>query len=130
MTSFKSKMINFLIRNNHILRGKMNKEVFDFNTSIQNFRDRCEKGAAKFGKIPKGITIKEQIIEGIKSEWYIPADSDKNKIILYVHGGGYVSGSISDHRGLVSKFAKTTGFCMLISHLSEQFYKNENLICN
>lgn len=114
MTSFKSRMINFLIRNNHILRGKFKKEVFDFNTSIQEFRDRCEKGAARFGKTPEGITLRADLIEGIKAEWHIPENTDLNKVILYIHGGGYVSGSCSDHRGIVSKFAKTTGFSTLI----------------
>lgn len=114
MTSFKSKMISFLIRNNHFLRGKLKKEVFDYNTSIQAFRDRCEKGAARFGKTPKEITLKAQLIEGIKAEWHIPDNTDNKKVILYVHGGGYVSGSCSDHRGIVSKFAKATGFSTLI----------------
>ncbi len=114
MTSFKSKMINFLIRNNHVFRGKIKKEVFDFNTSIQAFRDRCEKGATRFGKTPNGITLKTDFIEGIKAEWHIPENTDSDKIILYVHGGGYVSGSCSDHRGVVSKFAKTTGITSLI----------------
>ena len=114
MNSFKSKMINFLIRNNHILRGKFKKEVVDFNTSIQGFRDRCEKGAARFGKTPKEITLREQIIEGIKAEWHIPENTDNSRIIMYVHGGGYVSGSCSDHRGVVSKFAKATGYSTLI----------------
>jgi acetyl esterase/lipase len=114
MTSFKSKMINFLIRNNHLLRGKLKKEVFDFTTSIQGFRDRCEKGAARFGKTTEGISLTTQLIEGIKSEWHIPENTDADKIILYVHGGGYVSGSCSDHRGVVSKFAKATGYTTLI----------------
>jgi acetyl esterase/lipase len=114
MSSFKSRIINFLIRNNHIFRGKFKKEVVDFNTSIQGFRDRCEKGAARFGKTPKEITLREQIIEGIKAEWHIPENTDKSRIIMYVHGGGYVSGSCSDHRGVVSKFAKATGYSTLI----------------
>jgi acetyl esterase/lipase len=35
-------------------------------------------------------------------------------MILYVHGGGYVSGSCNDHRGFVSKFAKATGAATLV----------------
>jgi epsilon-lactone hydrolase len=109
MTSFKSKIFNFLMRNGHLFQGKLKKEVFDSNTSIEGFRERCEKGASKYSKIPQGITINEQFIEGMKSEWIIPIESNTNKVILYVHGGGYVSGSCSDHRGFVAKFAKNTG---------------------
>ncbi len=114
MSSFKSKLFNILMRNRHLLQGRLKKEVFDFNTSIADFRALCEKGAGKYSKIPKEITIKEQIIEGIKSEWLIPENTDSEKIILYAHGGGYVSGSCSDHRGFVSKFAKNTGVTNLI----------------
>ncbi|MCK9304640.1 MAG: alpha/beta hydrolase [Bacteroidales bacterium] len=92
----------------------MKKEVFDSDTSIIGFRERCEKGAGKYSRIPRDITISEQFIEGIKSEWLIPKDSNTNKVILYVHGGGYVSGSCSDHRGLISKFARNTGVQNLI----------------
>ena len=109
MTSLKSKIFNFVIRNQHLMRGKLNKEVFDFSTSIADFRERCERGASKYARIPDGVTIKTQTIEGMKSEWLIPEGAIPEKIILYVHGGGYVSGSCSDHRGFVSKFAKSTG---------------------
>ena len=114
MTSLKSKMFNFLIRNRHLFQGKLKKEVFVFNTSIAGFREQCEKGATRYAKIPKEVTIKEQIIEGIKSEWLIPNRADSGKVILYVHGGGYVSGSCSDHRAFVSKFAQNTGVTNLV----------------
>ncbi len=114
MTSFKSKMINFLLRNRNLLNGKFKKEVFDMNTSIQDFRDKAEKGASKFTKIPEGVTIKEQVIDGIRSEWLIPDAANPEKVIMYVHGGGYVSGSCNDHRGLIAKFSKYTGIQNLL----------------
>jgi len=106
MASFKSKIFNFLIRNRHLFQGKLKKEAFDFNSSITDFRELCEKGATRFAKLPKGITIKEQLIDGIKSEWLIPDGANPEKLIFYVHGGGYVSGSCNDHRTIVAKFAK------------------------
>jgi len=107
-------MFNFLLRNRHLFQGKLKKEVYDFNTSIADFRELCEKGATRYAKIPKEITIKEQVIEGIKSEWLIPDETNPEKLTLYVHGGGYVSGSCSDHRAFVSKFAKNTGVTNLV----------------
>ncbi len=114
MASFKSKMVNFFIRNQHLFMGKLKKETFDMNTSIEAFRERCEKGAAKYGKIPESVQIKQQIIEDIPAEWLIPAGADSKKLIMYVHGGGYVSGSCNDHRGFVSKFAEKTGISNLV----------------
>jgi epsilon-lactone hydrolase len=57
MTSFKSRVFNFMIRNGHLFRGQRKKEVFDLNTSIPAFRERCEKGAAKFGRLPAGVLL-------------------------------------------------------------------------
>jgi len=114
MTSVKSRMFNFMLRNRHLLQGKLRKETFDEHTSIENFRALCEKGASRFGKIPEGITVKPQLIEGIRAEWLMPQGSDSSKVILYVHGGGYVSGSCSDHRGIISKFAQHTGVTCLV----------------
>lgn len=114
MTSCKSRLFNFLVRNGHILRGKLQKETFTMETSIEKFREDCEKGAARYSKIPENIQLKEQTIESIKSEWLTPSGTNPEKLILYIHGGGYVSGSCSDHRGFVSKFAGFTGVTTLI----------------
>lgn len=112
--SFKSSFFNLMLRNGHLLRGKLKKEVFDFDTSITGFRERCEKGARRFGKIPERITVNKQIIGGMECEWLIPQGSDPERVILYFHGGGYVSGSCNDHRGLISKFAVYSGIANLV----------------
>lgn len=114
MPSIKSKIINALLRNRHLLQGKFRKERFDDNTSIEEFRNQCERGAARYSKIPPDVEIKGQMFNGIKAEWIIPKGADPDKVIFYVHGGGYVSGSCNDHRGFVSTFAKTCGVTNLV----------------
>lgn len=256
MLSLRARLIIFLMRNRHLLAGKKKKETYDENTSIAAFREQCERGAARYAKIPEGIRVVPEIIPcwdysekfaasnvdyiaevlpkkgpfhadddgfysvdgglshgggafpagesafppgrgalpadeqglttdeggfttdegalsadelgfpagdeglttggqelpgseggltsgesglnaskrelypvepketplvptaagkpGINAEWLVPSGADPEKLILYVHGGGYVSGSCSDHRGFVSKFAKTTGHTCLV----------------
>jgi acetyl esterase/lipase len=114
MISLRGRIFNFLLRNGHLFRGKFKKERFTLNTSIIGFRELCERGAQKHSNIPKDVIVREQIINNMKSEWLIPQGANSEKLILYVHGGGYVSGSCSDHRGFVSKFAKITGITNLI----------------
>jgi hypothetical protein len=53
MQRYKSKIINMMLRNQHLFKEKLKRDVFDMNTSITDFRDMCEKGAAKFGKTPR-----------------------------------------------------------------------------
>ena len=114
MTSIKSRLFNLMIRNSYLFRGRLTKETFDMNTSIELFRENCEKGAARYAKMPPGVAAKPVEIEGIKAEWLVPEGADPEKLIFYVHGGGYVSGSCSDHRSFVSKFANFTGVTSII----------------
>ncbi|HEX2394722.1 MAG TPA: alpha/beta hydrolase [Bacteroidales bacterium] len=114
MASLKSRIFNFIVRNGHLFRGKLKKEEFTLNTSILEFRQLCERGAKKHSNFPNDVIVRKQQINNIKSEWLIPENADSKKLILYVHGGGYVSGSCSDHRSFVSKFAKYTGITNLI----------------
>jgi len=114
MTSIKSRLFNLMIRNSYLFRGRLTKETFDMNTSIELFRKDCEKGAARYAKTPPGVEVKPATIEGIKAEWLVPAGANSEKLIMYVHGGGYVSGSCSVHRGFVSKFAHFTQVANLV----------------
>ena len=107
--STKSKIFNFMLRNRHILQGKIRKPVFDMSTSIEDFRALCEKGANRMVKIPDGVEICKEEIAGIHSEWIIPRIGEENKLLFYVHGGGYVSGSCNDHRSFVSRLADNCG---------------------
>lgn len=113
MPSFKSKIINFAIRNRHLFQGKLRRDVFDSKTSIEHFREQCEKGAIARSKLPGNISIVEETINNVDSEWLIPEGANSDSVILYVHGGGYVSGSCNDHRGIVSKFAENCGITAL-----------------
>ena len=62
MISLKGRIFNSLIRNKHLFNGKLKKEKFDMITSIDAFREQCEKGGAKFGKIPMGLSFFNAII--------------------------------------------------------------------
>ncbi len=108
MTSYKGRLFTAILRNRHLFEGKLNKEVFTFDTSIDAFREKCEKGASRFASKTAGITVHKELLAGIPSEWLIPADAKSGKLVFYVHGGGYVSGSCNDHRSIVAKLATDT----------------------
>ncbi len=123
MPSTKSKLINFTLRNRHLLKLQLKRETWDMNTSVALFREACEKGASKTGKLPAGIQIEPTFIpelpEGLKAEWIYPgpqpqAGVDSQPVIFYVHGGGYISGSCADHRGFVAKITAGSGIATLL----------------
>ncbi|MEW5817912.1 MAG: alpha/beta hydrolase [Spirochaetota bacterium] len=116
MPSLRSRLLLFIMKNRHLLRFRFRKEKIDWNKkeSILRFRRECEEGARRFGKIPAGIEIMPVTIDGLPAEWIIPSQATKDKVIFFVHGGGYVSGSCSDHRIHVSKFVKGTNIGALL----------------
>ncbi len=115
MTSLKAKIMIGLMRNRHLFKGRLRKETQNESVeAVLKFRAACEKGAERFGKLPEGISIKQEVIHTIITEWIIPENALENKLIFYVHGGGYVSGSCNDHRALVSKIALNSGITTLL----------------
>jgi monoterpene epsilon-lactone hydrolase len=115
MTSLKSRILIGLMRNRHLFKGRLKKDVMKQDVeSVLQFRAECERGASRFGKLPKDVSVKQESINMILSEWITPDGSPNDKLIFYVHGGGYVSGSCNDHRAIVSKVAKWTGFTNLL----------------
>ena len=114
MASLKSRLIIFVLRNRHLLKFRLKKESWDFNTSIPRFRQECENGAKKSGKLPEGIKVSSLRVAGMQAEWICPAASSNGAVIFYTHGGGYVSGSCADHRNFVAKFVEGTGVRALV----------------
>lgn len=116
MPSLRSRLLVFTMKNRHLLRFRLKKEHIDWDKqeSILEFRRKCEEGARRFGKIPAGIEIIPVTIDGLTAEWIQPSQATKDRAIFFVHGGGYVSGSCSDHRIHVSKFVKGTNIRALL----------------
>jgi acetyl esterase/lipase len=51
------------------------------------------------------VEISDEPIEGITCYWFVPGKFDKNKIVVYLHGGMFVLGSIETYRAMISHFA-------------------------
>jgi len=64
--------------------------------------------------LPSGIDIKAVDEEGISAEWVLSQDSDRQSVILYLHGGGNNQGSCITHRELVSHIVSRSGICALV----------------
>jgi acetyl esterase/lipase len=111
MQSFQSKIVIGLIKNRHLFKFKLKPEVVDENFSVDKFRESINKASAKI-KLPKNVTSQKISLEGLKGEWIIPQNPVKEKVLLYIHGGGFISGSCHTHRMHVAKFANE---CQLLS---------------
>lgn len=61
------------------------------------------------GKAAADIDVKPVMAAGIACELHTPPGADTRRIILYVHGGGYVIGSLASHRPLAAELARAAG---------------------
>ena len=104
MQSLRSKLVIGLIKNRHLFKLKLKPEVIDENFSVDEFRERIDKASAKV-KLPKNVLSQKISVEGLNAEWLIPQNPLKDKVLLYIHGGGFISGSCLTHRMHVAKFA-------------------------
>jgi len=48
-------------------------------------------------------------VDGVPGEWSIVRGSDVSRTLLYLHGGGYCSGSIVSHRRMVTEAGRAAG---------------------
>ncbi len=106
MQSLKSKILLGLVHNRHLFRLKFKKPLFDPSPEgIAKLRKQAEGGGAMFGRVPEDVEIKPSPAGCMYAEYVFPENRNKDKIILYFHGGMYVCGSPKGHRMHVVKFA-------------------------
>jgi epsilon-lactone hydrolase len=115
MPSLRSRLFVFMMRNRHWLKFQPKpKNTIDWDTSIPEFRKKSEQGTKVFGKLPDAIKIAPTHIDHLYAEWIETAATPKEKVILYFHGGGYVSGSRLTHRTYVAKLVQGSGIRALL----------------
>lgn len=113
MQSIRSKIIIGLIKNRHLLKMKLKPEAVDAGFSVADFR-KDVAGANTKMKLPKGVAVEKYPIDTIAAEWIIPQKAMPGKALLYIHGGGFISGSCRTHRAIVAKFALGCGISVLV----------------
>ena len=91
MASPELQIVNDLIRATEMTSG-----------SVEERRAAIEQFA---GPPPEGTTVETVDAGGVPAEWVIAEGVDRERVILYVHGGGYVIGSLNTHRPLVARLS-------------------------
>ncbi|MEK8129510.1 alpha/beta hydrolase [Paenibacillus filicis] len=56
--------------------------------------------------IASDLITEEVDIDGMKGEWQIVPESQEDRVLLYLHGGGFMFGSIATHRGESSELGR------------------------
>lgn len=78
------------------------------NQTVEESRAGFEELAQMF-PVPNDVTVEAVDANGVPGEWVRVPEGREERVILYVHGGGYVIGSTATHRELVSRIARASG---------------------
>ncbi|MFH1154814.1 MAG: alpha/beta hydrolase [Pseudomonadota bacterium] len=90
-----------------IIRYMKKKPTLD-SLGVQKYRTFLDTSAAMFKPDPAVLQEPVRIQAGtgtIEGLWLRPVSETAKRAILYLHGGGYVAGSIASHRDLAARIA-------------------------
>jgi acetyl esterase/lipase len=73
--------------------------------SLEDQRAMMEASADLF-PLPEDVRVSDIEAGGVPADWVSLDVSEADRVVLYLHGGGYVLGSRSTHRGLAGRIAR------------------------
>ena len=83
------------------------------DSSVEDLRRGLEQMAGAF-TVPADVTCERVDAGGVPAEWVAAPDAHRDRVILYLHGGGYVMGSINTHRGLAVNLSRAAAARVLL----------------
>ena len=93
----------------HLLTSRPTPE----NATVADRRQGFDMLAAKFPMAPD-ITCEKVDAAGVPAEWLVAPGAESGRVLLYLHGGGYVIGSIHTHRDLAGRLSRAAAARVLL----------------
>lgn len=83
--------------------------------SIDEIRAGLAETVGFFESLAFPDDVEERPVDagGVPGRWFVPPGAAADRVVLYLHGGGYVMGSIATHRSLIGRLAEATGIRVL-----------------
>jgi monoterpene epsilon-lactone hydrolase len=70
--------------------------------SLDERRKRLDALGAQY-PLPPDVRVEPVDASGVAAEWTTTPEADPTRAILFLHGGGYISGSIDSHRHMIAQ---------------------------
>ena len=86
---------------------QMKETITDF--SVESMVESMREGLEQLGsmvKLPKDVKSESVDVDGIPAVWISAPNALNDLVILYLHGGGYIAGSIKSHKGLAAELSR------------------------
>jgi acetyl esterase/lipase len=82
-------------------------------SSLDDLRRQYDYVSERYGAVPKDVVVERAQLGQMKGEWVRVEETQPQRLIVYLHGGGYISGSAESHRPLVARLCKASGAAAL-----------------
>lgn len=106
MLSRNARILNFFLK--HFIKPP--QAVMPMNPGVmRGLRKVVEAGSKLINKLPSHVSIQNVDAGGVPGEWVISGDGiDQDKVIFYLHGGGYFFCSPATHRPITWRLSRET----------------------
>jgi acetyl esterase/lipase len=106
MPSLRSKAVRLVLKYGLVKTG-------EDGAPLAEARQQMERAAARVKSAP-GVTIESVSAGGVPAEWVSARNADRDRAVLYLHGGSYTQGSPLSHRGITTRLAVASGARVLV----------------
>jgi len=90
------------------------RKMYKKRMTVSELRAQDASAAKFMGHLPKDVKVENININGIDAAWIRPSDANRKKVILHLHGGGYVTGSIASYLRMCILMAQTLKMNVLL----------------
>jgi monoterpene epsilon-lactone hydrolase len=95
------------------LRATLIKDAGGSDVPLDVQRRQWEESVAAVELLP-GTVIAATSIAGVPCEWITRSDAELDRALVFLHGGGFTTGSCRTHRELAARLCATTGWPILL----------------
>jgi epsilon-lactone hydrolase len=74
-------------------------------TDLTERRKRIESLSANY-TLPADVQVEPVMANGVPAEWTTTPEADPAHVVMFLHGGAYISGSLLSHRHLVAQLGR------------------------
>jgi acetyl esterase/lipase len=100
MSSVQSGVVNLIAR---LVRNSFFIHKAETTTQRKSF-----ERISNFAKFPRFVKSNPIQLGNLDAVSFLPKKMNKERIVLYLHGGAYVAGSVNTHRALIARIARAS----------------------
>ena len=100
--SIRAALLSFVMK--HTLRKQ-----FDQMDDVQAMRDLLRDSGGLSAAIPDKVAVVPQALDGLSMDWVTLDEVEQDRVIIYLHGGGYVVGTPEAYRDICWRLAEAAG---------------------